>query len=114
MKDHDAFLAESMILSEETKLTFLREDIALCHTYVTISKMKFQLGHWESADHSRSRAEACYALASRSVGTLRVRSHQQQDIEQRLGHLRAALNELSQLIGPMGGGNKDSTDEGVV
>jgi hypothetical protein len=54
-----------------------------------------------------------YASASRAVGTLRAPSHHQQDIKQRLDILRAALDELAVISGPLDGGDKERPHDGV-
>jgi hypothetical protein len=73
--------------------------------------MKFQLGHRESADHSRSRADDC--CASRAISTLRVPPHHHHDIQQRLGSLRAALDELAVIGGRLDAANKERYDAGA-
>jgi hypothetical protein len=61
----DGPLSELMALGEESQVTFLREDIALCHTFADLSKTRFEMGRRESACEARSKAEAAYAAIVR-------------------------------------------------
>jgi hypothetical protein len=96
MRNYEGPLLLSIVLSEQARLTLLRDDIAICNIFARLSKMRFESGMWEGAAHSRNKAEAGYASVTKAARKLEVHSHQE-EINQGLTRLRAVLDELAAL-----------------
>jgi hypothetical protein len=95
MKDDDPLTA--LIASgEDAQLTFLREDIELCHTFAQLSKTRLKMGLQQSAAQARSHAEKGYA--SLTYLTTKIQDPvRRAEIYRRLDGLRVALDQLAEI-----------------
>ena len=90
---------ESLISrSEEARLDFLRIDLELSKTFADLANTEMEIGELDAARRVLAKAERGYATIQRMVLNL-DHPHQQNEILQRLGELRAAIDTAHQQLG---------------
>jgi hypothetical protein len=90
--------ADSLILrSQLARLDFLRTDLAWSKTFVDLAITEVEIGEFDAARQVLSRAQQGCKTIQRMVLSLDD-PHQQNEILQRLGELRAAIDAAHQRL----------------
>jgi hypothetical protein len=84
--------------SEEARLDFLRIDLELSKTFADLATTEMAIGELDAARRVLAKAKRGYATIQRMVLNLDD-PHQQNEILQRLGELRVAIDTAHQQLG---------------
>jgi hypothetical protein len=80
--------------TEQNRIDFLQTDLALCFTFIDLAKTELAGGDREAAMQALANAENGYATIARFAPEVN-NPEQRNDIEQKLGELRSALDALA-------------------
>src|SRR4051794_5070834 len=90
-------LSELRAKSEESRMDFLRTDLALCFTFTDLAKTEIAAGDRDAAIRVYAKAEDGYTTIAHFVPEVRSAEHRN-EITRRLRELRAVLDVLQQRL----------------
>ena len=95
---NDEQVDSTILRSQLARLDFLRTDLALGKTFVDLAITEMDIGQFDAARRVLAKDEQGYATIQRMVLNL-DNAHHQNEILQRLGELRAAIDAAHQWLG---------------